>query len=275
MSKLSLELKDPWKELRKDLFGNVEPEIKLVAVTMPVEDNMTASDVTLCSDDGNDCIVQWKEIEQLPALSASVSYGSTDKIQKDTEKAIKLNKSLIKKGHLTPLESIQFNFHVMGISKACGAQISRHRVGQGHVSASRRFQEQTPQFVYPLLDYIKDERIAKIMFNRFQRINSQSIIDYNIVREAHLHEPVISCGEPFLDLPALHKEDARFLIPVSTATERMWWINARALRDFFRLRLAPDAEWEIRRVAIMIYNIVTPLMPSLFEDLIEDPDEKI
>lgn len=40
----------------------------------------------------------------------------------------------------------------------------------------------------------------------------------------------------------IHKEDARLVIPVSTATERTWWINVRALRDFFRLRLAKDAE---------------------------------
>ena len=65
----------------------------------------------------------------------------------------------------------------------------------------------------------------------------------------------------------IHKEDARFVIPVSTATERSWWINVRALRDFFRLRLAKDAEWEIRRLAQMMFNIVYPLLPSLFEDV--------
>jgi len=266
MTKLSLELKDPWKELRKDLFGNVEPEVNLIAVTVPLEiiDEAGGPYADTLST------FMWPDIEQLPALSASVSYGSTDKVQGNTEKAIKLNKSLIKKGHLTPLESIQFNFHVKGISKACGAQISRHRVGQGHVSASRRFQDQEPKFVYPLLSYITNSRVARVTLNSIA-ISYESAFDkYKLLRTERNREPVIGVGTPYLDFPALHKEDARLLIPVSTATERMWWINARALRDFFRLRLAPDAEWEIRRVAIMIYNIVTPLMPSLFEDLTEE-----
>jgi thymidylate synthase ThyX len=67
----------------------------------------------------------------------------------------------------------------------------------------------------------------------------------------------------------MHKEDARFVIPVSTATERSWWINMRAFRDFLRLRLAPDAEWEIRRLAQIMFNMVYPLMPSLLEDIKE------
>lgn len=57
-----------------------------------------------------------------------------------------------------------------------------------------------------------------------------------------------------------------FGIPIGLR-ERVWWINARALRDFFRLRLAPDAEWEIRRIALMLYDIVIELTPSLFEDI--------
>ena len=58
-------------------------------------------------------------------------------------------------------------------------------------------------------------------------------------------------------------------MPVSVSTERQWWINARALRDFFRLRLDLAAEWEIRRLAYMLLDLVYMLTPSLFEDIYE------
>lgn len=37
---------------------------------------------------------------------------------------------------------------------------------------------------------------------------------------------------------------------------------------FLRLRLPKDAEWEIRRIAVMLYNLVLEATPSLFEDIV-------
>jgi thymidylate synthase (FAD) len=267
-----LTMRDPWKDLREDCFGNVEPEVKLEGLTVPVAWNDLAGDseapgpLALQSGDRIDN----REIEILPALAAGTSYGSREKLEGDMERALKLNRNLIKLGHHTPLEAIQLNFHVSGISKACGAQISRHRVGQGHVSASRRFQAQGPRFVYPLLAYIKERQTAEAWLSWLSDVNRYAFERYLVMRgdadQADLQQT------PDTPAPAdefLHKEDARLAIPVSTATERSWWINARALRDFFRLRLAADAEWEIRRIAQMMFNIVYPMFPSLFEDLAE------
>jgi thymidylate synthase (FAD) len=255
-------VEDKWKHLRKDLYGNVEPKVKLEAITMPLypctdlegnpkEEPEFQYDHT-CYD--NIYGIHFKAIEQLPAIAAGVSYGSKEKMENDSERAIKLNKKLISQGHLTPFESVQLNFFVSGISKICGAQISRHRVGQGHVSASRRFQTAEPRFVYPTLDYIDDEGEASSYLSRLSQIYSESYQYYY---------------KWFRDM-GLHKEDSRLCLPISYATERTWWINVRALRDFFRLRLAADSEWEIRRLAWMMYDLVCPLMPSLFEDILEE-----
>ena len=170
-----LTMDDPWKDLRKDLFGNVEPEVKLEGITMPIsyrsqeyvdeKDWMIDGGYWIPSEEFG---VEWADIEKLPALAAGTSYGSKEKLKGDPERAIKLNKNLIKMGHHTPLEAIQLNFHISGISKTCGAQVSRHRVGQGHVSASRRFQEQKPAFVYPMLSYIKDENSAITLLTQME-----------------------------------------------------------------------------------------------------------
>lgn len=233
---------DPWKELRSSCFGNVEPEIVLEAVTVPLDnigDNISKKQF-------------WDAVETLPAWSAAISYGSREKMAGDVERKRSLNRKLINLGHMTPLESLQFNFRVSGISKACGAQMSRHRIGQGHVSSSRRFQSQGAAFVYPLLNYISDEKMVKDSLMKLSESNRKAYEIYENLRNSN----------------KLRKEDARRSIPVASSQERIWWINARALRDFLRLRLPKDAEWEIRRIAAMLYNIVLEATPSLFEDIV-------
>ncbi|MDR3604628.1 MAG: FAD-dependent thymidylate synthase [Desulfomonilaceae bacterium] len=233
---------DPWKELRSSCFGNVEPEIILEAVTVPLENlgtRMEKRDL-------------WETIETLPAWSAAISYGSREKMADDMERKRSLNRKLIGLGHMTPIESLQFNFRVSGISKACGAQMSRHRIGQGHVSSSRRFQAQGAAFVYPLLSYITNETDARDALMKLSDVNRKAYEIYEDLRNSN----------------KLHKEDARRAIPVASSQERVWWINARALRDFLRLRLPKDAEWEIRRIAVMLYNLVSEATPSLFDDIV-------
>lgn len=233
---------DPWKELRSSCFGNVEPEIILEAVSVPLENLSTRMEKRDL----------WETIETLPAWSAAISYGSREKMADDMERKRSLNRKLIGLGHMTPLESLQFNFRVSGISKACGAQMSRHRIGQGHVSSSRRFQAQGAAFVYPLLSYITNETDARDALMKLSEVNRKAYEIYEDLRNSN----------------RLHKEDARRAIPVASSQERVWWINARALRDFLRLRLPKDAEWEIRRIAVMLYNLVSEATPSLFEDIV-------
>jgi thymidylate synthase (FAD) len=263
-----LKMYDPWKNLRADLFGNTEVEVKLEGITCPVKiDNIYGGifmgHPNLSQPEGR--AIDWEKIERLPALAAGTSYGSKEKLE-DPERAIKLNKKLIELGHHVPLEIVTYVFNISGISKLCGAQLSRYR-HTGHVSASRRYQQQKPAFVYPLLSYINDEDEVSRRLMQISRIYKTAYSYYNDLRSDGIS---IGWGtERVTGLTPLHKEDARFVIPAATSTERTWWCNARELRHIFNQRLAPDSEWEIRRLAQMLFNIVYPLTPSLFEDIKE------
>lgn len=228
---------DKWAELRKTLWANTEPSVELVGLTVPGAWDDYAFTLPCGS------FVESWEIERQIAKAATVSTGVHVKDQD------KLIRNLIKLGHHTPLESIQFNFHVAGISKACGAQLSRHRIGQGHVSSSRRYQEQGASFIYPLLDNIETEDVARQI--------------YAVVQDSYRESYSLYLG---LRKLGLKKGDSRYLIPTASSQERIWWVNARALRDFFRLRLDPTAESEIRRLAGMILTIAKQVTPVLFED---------
>ena len=227
-------ISDPWFSLRQSNFGNEEPEIKLIAITTPIG-----------SYDPED---PKGNIECIPAIAAGTSYN---KEANSIEKAKALNKKLIKMGHNVPIESIQYNFHITGLSKAAGAQMSRHR-SQNHVSLSRRYTQQQPKFVYPTLNYMKNEDEVEATYKLMSGACENAYRAYK-----------------FLIDTGAKKQDARLVMPVNVATTRNAWANARALRDFFRLRLDPAAEEEIRRLAFMLLDIVYTATPSLFEDIVE------
>jgi thymidylate synthase (FAD) len=60
------------------------------------------------------------------------------------------------------------------------------------------------------------------------------------------------------------QEDARYLLPNATETKMVLTMNARALHNFFLLRLCVRAQWEIRKVADLMLQLVKPIAPSIF-----------
>lgn len=230
---------DKWKHLRAGLWANTEPEINLIGLSVPGKIDDNGLSFALKSS----FLESW-DVEQQVTIAATVSTGAEVKDHK------KLIRNLIKLGHHTPLECVQFNFQISGISKAAGAQISRHRIGQGHVSSSRRYQEQQAAFIYPLLENVTDENGARAAYSLIQD-------SYQASYQAYLGAKQLG----------LKKGDCRYVVPTASASERVWWINARALRDFLRLRLDKTAEAEIRRLAFMILGIVLKITPTLFEDI--------
>ncbi len=65
----------------------------------------------------------------------------------------------------------------------------------------------------------------------------------------------------------VHKQDARYVLPNATHTRIFITMNARSLRNFLSLRMARDAQWEIRDMACKMFDLVYELAPPIFEDL--------
>ncbi len=62
------------------------------------------------------------------------------------------------------------------------------------------------------------------------------------------------------------REAARSVLPNATETKMFFSANARALRHFIEYRGAPDAEPEIRKVALKVLEIMKDESPSIFGD---------
>jgi thymidylate synthase (FAD) len=70
------------------------------------------------------------------------------------------------------------------------------------------------------------------------------------------YEKMIAAGVPL--------EDARYILPEAITGSILMTMNARELYHFFKLRTAPDAQWEIRELAKQIFNILHDTWPNIF-----------
>jgi len=223
---------DKWRYLRKNLFRAIEPEIKLVAITQPVDEYKN-----LCTS------------ETLPAFTARASHESKGTKEDD----IRLNKTLVKLGHDTPLQAVEYVFFFSGITKSLQAQWTRHKIGVGWTFRSTRYVPANQNFfVYDTYDYIDDEEKVRELLKIDEDVAKKSI---------ELFDKKIALGST--------KQDGRKIMPVFWATSCYFYVNARALRHLFKLRLDKAAEWEIRRMASILFDICIEVTPSLFEDLKE------
>ena len=60
------------------------------------------------------------------------------------------------------------------------------------------------------------------------------------------------------------EEDARFILPNATETKIVATANARELMHFFKLRLDKNAQWEIRELAVKMFELVNIVAPNIF-----------
>ncbi|RDV82297.1 FAD-dependent thymidylate synthase [Ammonifex thiophilus] len=148
-------------------------------------------------------------------------------------------RKLIRRGHLTPVEHASFTFAVEGVSRACLAQITRHRIASFSVQSQR---------------YVKG----------FNFVVPPAVAERG--KEGEFLAAMEECRRSYEKLlEFLPAEDARFVLPQAAETKFVVTMNARELLHFFSLRLCLRAQWEIRRVAEKMLELVKPLAPVVFE----------
>lgn len=176
--------------------------------------------------------------EHVVADAARVCYNSHS-----TDDA-RLIRSLLRRGHLSPFEHISFTFSIEGVSRALLAQITRHRIASFSVQSQRYVKHDG-------FDYVMPPSIQALGAERAERFRAQmALID-------EWYRQWLECGIP--------KEDARFVLPNAATTRMVVTMNARELMHFFDLRCAPDAQWEIRHLAMEMRRLCSEVAPNIFK----------
>ena len=70
------------------------------------------------------------------------------------------------------------------------------------------------------------------------------------------------------------KEDARFVLPNAAATRIIVTMNFRELLHFFRLRITPEAQWEIRQLGVNMLQLLVPHAPTIFGEMLQQLQTK-
>lgn len=208
-------------------------------------------------DDGFVCLVDWMGDDGAIAQAARVSYGSEAKTAEDD---IRLIRFLMKHRHMTPFEMAELKFLVR-VPMDTWRQWVRHRTASINEQSSR----------YRELD----DSMAKTDPSKWRRQSdtnrqgSGSPLSLDVgttlsQAESELHQILYSTYKHRLDL-GVAREQARKDLPLSTYTEAYWKVDLRNLLHFLGLRLAPDAQYEIRQYANKIAEIVKCLFPATWE----------
>lgn len=171
--------------------------------------------------------------------------------------------NIIAMEHGSVLEHAVWNFIVTGVSRSFSHELVRHRAGWAYSQLSQRYvDESDAAFVEPPL-IAADPELHGIWLDAIQQAHTayQRLAD-GLASRVEIEHPHL----PRRDKRKRAREAARSVLPNATETKIFLSANGRALRHFIEYRGAPDAEPEIRRVALAVLAIMREEAPALFSD---------
>lgn len=157
----------------------------------------------------------------------------------------KLLRGCIKSGHTAVTEFATFTFHISEVSRALMAQLTRHRHASFCIRSQRYCNEDNFKYVVP--GSIVNSKFAQEYEDLMQHIR-------------YMYANMTAVGIP--------EEDARYILPNACATEIECSMNFRELMQFCNLRLCNRAQWEIRKLAVMMRDAVIEVMPEAKDYLV-------
>lgn len=168
---------------------------------------------------------------------------------RDEEHKRTLVKSLINRGHESVLEHASITFLIDGVSRALTHQLVRHRMAS-YTQQSQRYCKVNTEGKDWYINPYKESSSEAELFDEYMKLTA---IEY---------ETLLKTGK---------KEDARAVLPNSTATKIVVTMNIRGLRNFFKLRLHKSAQKEIRELAEKMLSKCEDLgWDILFQDIKEE-----
>lgn len=185
--------------------------------------------------------------------AARVSYADGTKTLREDEKLIDY---LIRNDHLTPLEMVEFKFHIK-CPIFVARQMFRHRTASIN-EVSARYSIMKDEFYIPELSRMQKQSTKNKQGSEGELSEEAQRKCLGIIRvasqNAYAHyEQLLKAG--------LSRELARMVLPVNLYTEFYWKIDLRNLLNFIRLRSDSHAQKEIVDYSNNLLRIVKTVAP--------------
>lgn len=184
--------------------------------------------------------------------NARCSYNAEPRLDGSDDKLIDY---LVKNGHTSPLESVQFTFDVKAPIFVF-RQWFRHRtISVNEVSA--RYSELPEEFYVPEVSQITtqsaDNKQMRTDVEHPMAVQVQDDISTHCYAAFVLYQRMLREGVP--------RELARGVLPLNTYSHAFITTDLHNLSHFLKLRLHDHAQYEIRVYAQAILELIEPLVP--------------
>lgn len=182
-------------------------------------------------------------------------YASQDRITDNSY--IKFVENLIKRGHETPLEFADLTFDIT-TSRAVLAEMTRHRLSSFCVESQR---------------YIQEAKTGDIAFIKPEwfTVTGEGGSDVDLIGSKEWILAMENAETVYKRLIGLgmKPEEAREVLPNSTACRIIMKANVREFRHIFSLRCAKAAYPQMRSLARSMLSLAQSAVPVAFDDLIK------
>lgn len=188
--------------------------------------------------------------------AARVSYGKGTKSVSDNRTLLRY---LMRHGHTSPFEMVEFVFHVK-LPLFIARQWVRHRTASLNEVSARYSDMGNVEFYQP--DFrlqsmtnkqcSTDERVSEETMDRLTHLYNDAT-----QKAVHAYREALDAG--------VAREVARTILPVSMYTEWIWKCDLHNLLNFIEKRSHPNAQYEIVQYANAIYDIIKPIVPYTIE----------
>lgn len=186
------------------------------------------------------------EPEKLVAVAARRSYDKCSAAEMweeiTDEEVVRMLQQVIRHGHMSVLEHINFTFAIEGVSRVLSHQLVRHRVASYTQQSQQRSNES--DFTFTIPPQIRENSKLSIEFQEKMKAL------------AEFYTRVIETGIP--------KGQARYILPNACVTRIIMTMNARSLFNLISQRTCGVEEWEFRIVASKIHQVLLGVAPNIF-----------
>lgn len=194
--------------------------------------------------------------DQTVEESARISYSNAEKRNVSDTKT--LLRYLMRHQHTSVFEMVEARFHIR-LPIFIMRQLVRHRTANLN-EISGRYSELPTEFYIP------------VEFNKQSKTNKQGADKTMVPAVAHdlvtqYEDGLEVCADIYQSLLSedVAKEQARYILPVSTYTECIWKMDLNNLFRFLKLRTDSHAQKEMQDYANAIEQLTKPHFPICFE----------
>ena len=196
-------------------------------------------------------------------ISARLCYMSYGRGRRDISDFIN---NLLSSKDGSVFEHVNYGFVFTGVSRSLTHELVRHRAGFAYSQRSQRYVDETDgSFVIPpaLSKEMAGSDEAKAVLERALESASKGYAELVDALERGMPREWFTSNR---DRRKAVRQAARAVLPNATETKIFVTGNVRAWRHFIEMRGAAFADWEIRRLAMDVLDILRAEAPLMFGD---------